>query len=927
MSVALPTYPELPAALPGVSQLTADLCGAWAYQQPIRDRFARTPLSTDTVLNVPGEVVMQGLAYDPSMSIALEREVTVPSDWVGQMIRARFEAVYSACEIWIDGHPVAQHVGGFTPIDIDITPMARPGETLRLTLYVDNSSVADLIAFGTRYADHPLIGIPRKAFLYCLPPAHIAGLGITTEFPDGDYSQAVLRLDVDTSQASDLRVKLIDPDNRGQALGTVSLPANGVLKFPVSQPRLWDTETPALYTLRLDYGGASYARKVGFREFSVKDRRPHLNGRPILLRGVNHHQTHPTTGRADTARWAETDVRLFRDANVNFIRTSHYPPTIELVEACDAAGMLLEIEAPVCFAFGQFGHMPEWGQLSQQEQDALSDYIEAASLEMVAFYRSHPSVVIWSVANESHWAQPFARSSQAIRAADPSRPQTYNWWRLEDACRDYVEIANHHYPDAGTVGEFAEEPRPVQFDEFAHLYCYSDRELATDPGLRHHWGGFLARQWQEIVDLPNGAGGSIWAAIDDWFAVPERDGGIQWRGYGEWGPIDGWRRPKPEYDQMKRVFDPLQVTMQATEDGKAIRVAIHNRFDFADLSDVEFTWQLGTQTGRQRVDGAPGARASFRLPAPDGEERLALMARVPRLGYERVFPYANDRPGTGEETAPTRAFVADGPVLKSDDWKVAPSAGGFALSCDKGFGVEVSLALIPQHFTRRQGVKGTDDLLPLDSTVGDWALDRISAREGRGVVSGSYDRAKGRFELVERTDGSLSLSYDFELLQAFEPFQFGIALVVDKAFDVLDWRSSRPCDLDPTNPARANGRAKAWRDREQGPDQQRAIRPSWPWAEDQAVFGTHDFCSTKRNVQLASLTADSGTGLTVSNPDGMHVRAESRPDATHLYALAYASQGSEFFHRSFVENRNLQAGERISGEFVLRATRRQEMTV
>ncbi len=924
MSMTLPYYPPLPVAPQSVSQATVDLCGAWAYQQPVLDRFARQPLDTDCVLDVPGEVVMQGLAYDPATGIALERVVTIPADWAGHAIRVRFEAVYSACAVWIDGRPVAQHMGGFTPFDIDITALAKPGTTLRLTLHVDNSSVADLLAFGTRYADHPLIGIPRKAFLYALPATHILGLGVSTLFRDNDYSRAVLRLEMDVSQSSDLDVSLIDPDGKETSLGKSPVSARDVVEFEVAGPRLWDTETPSLYTLKLGFGGALYERKIGFREFTVKDRRPHLNGQPILLRGVNHHETHPTTGRADTARWAETDVRLFRDANVNLLRTSHYPPTIELAEACDAAGMLLEVEAPVCFAFGQFSYMPEWDKLSKQQQDAMSDYVEAASLEMVAFYRSHPSVVIWSVANESHWAPPFARSSRAIRDADPNRVQTFNWWRLGEGCEDHVEIANHHYPNSGKVHAFADNSRPILFDEFAHLYCYNDRELATDPGLRHLWGGFLARQWEEIVALPNGAGGSIWAAVDDWFAVPQPGGGIEWHGYGEWGPIDGWRRLKPEYEDMKRAFDPLRVTMSEGETGDAIDAEIGNRFDFADLKEVEIEWRLGERSGGETIAGAPGSSASVQLPAPAPGECLELAARLPRLRYERVFRHSGAAATGAAVDAPVIPFAEERAKLTVGEWVIGPGADGLMFTHGEALDGSISLALVPRQPSRGQGVRNAKDDVPLDNAAGAWAVERIAVEDGRGIMSGRYDAAIGTFEFTGREDGSLVLSYEFVLSEKFKPLQFGVEIVSDKALGVLEWQSAEPCDLAATNPARGTGRALAWRDREAGADKTRSEQPDWPWAHDQTAFGTNDFCSTKRDVQRASLLDERGRGIAVRQPDGMHVRAQSRAEATHLLVLDFSGPGSEHFLSSFEEPVILKPGDRISGCVILEAANQPE---
>lgn len=116
------------------------------------------------------------------------------------------------------------------------------------------------------------------------------------------------------------------------------------------------------------------------------------------------------------------DVALFKAAHVNDIRTSHYPPVLELRDGCDRAGILVEVEAPICFALGSFGMTPRWETFNAATQKAASDHIRAVSLEMVAAHGLHPSVALWSVAHESQWCPPFERSSAAIKAADPTRP-------------------------------------------------------------------------------------------------------------------------------------------------------------------------------------------------------------------------------------------------------------------------------------------------------------------------------------------------------------------------------------------------------------------------------------------------------------------------------------------------------------------------
>ena len=907
-----PVYPHLPEDM----DTRLDLGGSWTYAQPVTDIFARIPLRDGGIFAAPGEVVMQGLPYDPRQSFALERVLRVPHGWGGKSIRLRFEAVYSACRVWIDGAPAGDHLGGFTPFDIDVTELVRPGRDLRLTLHIDNDSIADTLANGSKYAAHPLAGIPRKAMLYALPPAHLQNIAATTSFVDGDYDTATLGLDFIATVDGEARVSLIGPDGGVNPLGTARVGGQTRLAWKIAAPLLWDTESPNLHRIAIDYEGHRYVRSFGFREVALREGRFLLNGRPITLRGANHHETHPTTGRADTARWAETDVALLRRAHVNLLRTSHYPPTIELVEACDRLGMLLEVEAPICFAFGQFGHMPAWEDLPGQQRAAMSDYAVAASLEMVAFYRTHPSVIIWSIGNESRWAPPFEASAAAIRAADPTRPLTFNWYKLGADGRDHVDIANHHYPDDADMPGLAADPRPMLIGEFGHLYCYNGHELATDPGLRQRWGELFDRQWRQILDLPNGIGGSIWASHDDYFAVPQPDGSRQWVGYGEWGPLDGWRRPKPEYEQLRRVFDPVQLETVRYVTGRPISVGVTNRFDFADLDEVQISWRAGEAAGSAGLVAAPGQSAVLELPptdAPSVELRFAL----PRLGYDRLVTLSTIGPAAPAAEPSSVTPVEQGGHIVLGGWRLRDNGDGPQIMTPQGITLPLTLLIVPTHPSWKPAER-PERVRPLDNIVTGWSAGGMAIAGEAVQVYGTYEQATGQFLFTGRSDGTLGIAYRFTSRMGIRPLQTGLCLSVPLDWDELHWRAAPPAEaFPPDHPSRPVGRARA-SGRPVSAAQAFAIR-DWPWIEDETAQGTNDFRSTKLWVHEASIGASDGKGLRLQADGTSHVRACRHRESIHFMVLDYSGEGSERFLENLVTPRLVGAGDTLSGFVVLEA--------
>ena len=205
----------------------------------------------------------------------------------------------------------------------------------------------------------------------------------------------------------------------GQEVGTFDGRKEVEISERIGNPLQWSAEKPNLYhlTIELRHGKTvleTLEREVGFRRIEILDRQLYVNGRRIKLAGACHHEFDPLTGRAATMRHAETDVRLMKGANLNLIRTSHYPPTSELLDAADRLGMYVEAEAPFCWVGGAL-------DTSSNLQATLTP-----TSAMIDYDHAHPSILFWSLANESHFNPQFLASTRMCKELDPTRPTTFN---------------------------------------------------------------------------------------------------------------------------------------------------------------------------------------------------------------------------------------------------------------------------------------------------------------------------------------------------------------------------------------------------------------------------------------------------------------------------------------------------------------------
>lgn len=576
---------------------------------------------------VPGEPAMQGFQVEHDKGFAYRKWLTIPKNYSGKRIYIRFDSVYSYAKVWINDRYLRDHIGGFTSWDCEITDYVTAGEKAILAVEVIDRT--DDISFASGYAKHPIGGILRDVYMYCLPDNYIYNFDIETQFDD-DYEDAVLKVSarLASSISGEVKLSLKDPfgkmvmiqpnqirfDNQEEEMVTIQ----------VKKPLKWDSEHPNLYTLtaELKQGWTTTEKiiqKIGFRKVEVSGNKILVNGKQVHLRGANRHDIHPVLGRTSGRELDHKDVLLAKEANINFIRTSHYPPSKAFLEYCDQYGIYVEEETAVCFI--EQAQAPYGPAISgTQHKSEWTNIFLSRLYEMIDRDRNHASVIIWSTGNENHYGVNFQKSYELIKQLDSTRPVIFSYPNTagKNVCYD---IVSEHYPSwtgssrgVSEMNHFERIDRPVICDEWAHVACYKeDFDVKYDPGIRDFWGESLRVMWENAYVSNGTAGGAIWGMIDETFQLPDKC-----VGYGEWGIFDTWRRKKPEFWATKKAYSPIRIDESTTLSiigGKEIEVPVKNWFDHTDFSELLIKYQVSGQSGTLQFSLTPGQTGKLKIPA------------------------------------------------------------------------------------------------------------------------------------------------------------------------------------------------------------------------------------------------------------------------------------------------------------------------
>ena len=542
---------------------------------------------------------------------------TVPPSWRGQRIVLRFDGVDSCARVWLNGAEIGVMSGSRLPAEFDVTGALGWDGSEFLAVRVHQWSSGSYLEDQDMWW---LSGIFRRVTLTARP----AG-GIDDYFLHADYDHATGggTLTVETQVPARVTVPELGIDApAGQAI-------------PVAKVEPWSAELPRLYDAELATGAERIPLRVGFRRVAIDGGLLRVNGRRILLRGVNRHEFHPDHGRAVTAATMLDDVLLMKRHNINAVRTSHYPPDPRFLDLCDAYGLYVVDECDL----ETHGFFPPEGTIpgNPADEPAWREELVHRMRRMVERDKNHPSIIMWSLGNESGSGRNLGAMAAWARRRDPARPLHYE----RDATFRDVDVYSLMYPthrQVELIGQHKEEPLDdpeldARRRAMPFIMCEYGHAMGNGPGG--------LSEYQELFDAyPRCQGGFIWEWIDHGLRVAAPGG--EYFGYGgDFGePLhdgnfvaDGLlfpdRTPSPGLLEYKKVIEPVRISGA----GEALR--IDNRHDFADLSYLRFDWSVEDEgvelaAGQLKVPGiAPGESATVPLPeipAVRGEAWLTVRA-------------------------------------------------------------------------------------------------------------------------------------------------------------------------------------------------------------------------------------------------------------------------------------------------------------
>ena len=463
------------------------------YSDPVF-RNVITPFKPDPP-NVPRE-------YNPTGSY--RKDFIIPTSWKGREVFLRLEKTASASFVWINGKEVGYNEGAQEPAEYNITEFIRPGRNMLAVIvfkYSDGYYLEDQDYWR-------LAGIFDDVWLYATPKMHVFDWFTTTDLDDA-YLNSRLNVQAEIKNYSDiprhdyqLRATLYDEERKAVKVlnsGKFSIMPKSshdlTLSEEIINPLKWSAEYPNLYHLTFELVDSSgktnevLAGRIGFKETEIRNQVFYLNGVPIKLNGINSHMQHPTLGHTMNEETMIKDFNLFKQYNINCVRTSHYPPVNRYLELADEYGIYIVDETgDECHATQFLSERKEWEEM----------YRERAR-KMVLRDRNHPSVLFWSAGNESGEGENICKVIEEGKKYDATRYWMYGGNAFTHPCE---EIIGPRYPQLFElitkvllVPENA-HPRPSFMDEY---------QAVTGNG-----GGGLDDYWDAIYSHPRSMGGAIW---------------------------------------------------------------------------------------------------------------------------------------------------------------------------------------------------------------------------------------------------------------------------------------------------------------------------------------------------------------------------------------------------------------------------------
>lgn len=540
-----------------------------------------------------------------------------------------FEGVDSCFYVWINGRYVGYSQVSHMTSEFDVTSLLEDGTNTLAVLvlkWCDGSYLEDQDKFR-------MSGIFRDVYLLKRPQKSIWDYRITTKV---EQDKAIVKLNLAYSEPIETAIDIEDQSGALVAHGEIE--QDGSLEFTVSNPVLWNTESPYLYTVILSTPDEVIVDHIGFRTIEIKDAVLYFNGEKIKFRGVNRHDSDPETGCVIGVEQIKKDLTLMKQHNFNAIRSSHYPNAPYFYQMCDKYGFMVIDEADI-EAHGPFmlyrkedtdrNRFHRWNEKIADNPEweyAIVDRVQ----RMVQRDKNRTCIVMWSMGNESAYGCNFEKALEWTKSFDPDRITQYESarYRNYDKTYDYkyLDLYSRMYPALTEIDEYLEKDGSKPF--LLVEYCHS---MGNGPGDFEDY-------FQAIQKDDRMCGGFVWEWCDHAIAHGKADNGktIYYYG-GDHGEsihdgnfcVDGLvypdRTPHTGLLEYKNVYRPVRVVSYAQEDGTLL---FHNYMDFDNLKDfVEIDYEM-TQDGLTVEKGSVENLSA----APHSDGKTELKLQVPSAG-------------------------------------------------------------------------------------------------------------------------------------------------------------------------------------------------------------------------------------------------------------------------------------------------------
>ena len=549
------------------------------------------------------------------------RTFTLPENWDGKQVFIMFGGIYSAAYVWVNGKYVGYTQGANNDHEFDITSKLKAGENT-LAVQVFRWSDGSYLECQDMFR---MSGIFRDVYLYATPKTYVRDHYITSQLnASSNYTSGTFKLEAwinnraESAQTVSAQVELLNPKGEtvytsaAQSVTSLASGSEQKLTFTANLSNLlpWTAETPNLYTaivtLKDSRGKVTevFSTKYGFRHIEMKNMLVYINGERVAFKGANRHDTHPRYGRAVTTESMLQDVVMFKQNNLNTIRTSHYPNAAKMYAMFDYYGLYTMDEADIeCHANTNISGWPSWAP-------AFADRARRMALRD----RNHPAVIFWSLGTESADGSNFTDTYNAIRELDDRliHNEGQGSW-------NHTDMTSNMYPTLSILqnNDASNDSRPHFVCEYAH---------AMGNAI-----GNLQEYWDIMEDSRRIIGGCIWDWVDQAIYNPEDlVAGVEnprvYTGYDFPGPHQGnfcsngiltcSREESPKLAEVKKVYQYIKIKdFNATTK----KVTIQNKYDFINLNQFDLVWELMQdgkviETGTTNISLEPNATQEVQIP-------------------------------------------------------------------------------------------------------------------------------------------------------------------------------------------------------------------------------------------------------------------------------------------------------------------------